>query len=271
MELSIIILNYKSKGLLKQCLRGIADSHLGMDYEVIVVDNASGDGSADMVREGFPWAKILALQTNGGYSAGNNAGIRQATGDYILVLNPDVAVFRGAVETMLAYMKEHAKVGLSVPKLVNPDGSIQMSAMRFPTFAVPVWRRTPLGKLPVPKRILERYHMMDWDHQDNRAIGWALGACFLIRRAALEKVGYLDERFFLYVEDVDYCRRMWENGWEVHYVASAEMVHFHQRLSASRPAVTSFFSYPARVHMQSWMKYFAKYAGAPSLPKSLCL
>lgn len=271
MDLSIIILNYKTKGLLKQCLRGIADSHLGMQYEVIVVDNASGDGSVEMVQEGFPWAKVIAAPSNNGFSAGNNIGIRQATGSYIMMLNTDVAVFRGAVENMLAYMADHPKVGLAVPKLVNPDGTIQMSAMRFPTFFVPLWRRTPLGRLPVPKKILERYQMMDWDHQDNRPIGWALGACFLIRRAALEKVGLLDERFFLYVEDTDYCRRMWEHEWEVHYVATAEMVHFHQRLSAARPVLASLFSYPARVHMQSWMKYFSKYAGAPSLPKELCL
>ena len=271
MDLSIIILNYKTKGLLKQCLRGIADSHLGMEYEVIVVDNASGDGSVEMVREGFPWATMIPLDRNGGFSAGNNVGIRQAKGAFVMILNPDVAVFRGAVDTMLDYMRHNPKVGLAVPKLVNPDGSVQMSAMRFPSFTLPIWRRTPLGRLPVPKKILDRYHMIDWDHQESRPIGWALGACFLIRRAALDAVGFLDERFFLYVEDVDYCRRMWERGWEVHYVANAEMVHFHQRLSASRAALASLFSYPARVHMQSWMKYFAKYTGAPSLPKDLCL
>jgi GT2 family glycosyltransferase len=271
MELSIVILNYRTKGLLKQCLRGIADSQLAMEHEVIVVDNNSNDGSVEMVAEFFPWAKRLPLKTNGGFAVGNNAGIAAATGEYIMVINPDVAVFRGAVDTLLAYMKQHPTVGIAVPKLINPDGTVQMSAMRFPNFSVPIWRRTPLGKLPIPQKILRRYHMAEWDHKDNRQIGWALGACMLIRRTALNQVGTFDERFFLYLEDVDLCRRMWAKQWEVHYVAQAEMVHFHQRLSATAAVLTSMFSYAARIHIASWIAYFKKYSGQPAPPAELCL
>lgn len=271
MELSIIILNFRSKGLLKQCLRGIELSQLQMPYEVIVVDNNSRDGSMEMVAEFFPWAKRLPLPTNGGFAVGNNAGIRLATGKYVMILNPDVAVFKGAVDTLLAYMNTNEKVGIAVPKLINPDGTIQMSAMRFPNFTVPIWRRTPLGKLPMPQKILRRYHMAEWDHKDNRPIGWALGACFVIRRTALDVVGMFDEQFFLYFEDVDLCRRMWAKSWEIHYVAQAEMVHFHQRLSATAAVLTSMFSYAARIHIRSWLQYFKKYSGQPNPPTEFCL
>jgi len=266
MTLSIIILNYRSKGLLKQCLRGIVDSHLPMTHEVIVVDNASGDGSVEMVEEHFPWAKVLAMPINGGYASGNNAGLKVATGDFLMILNPDVAVFRGAVDSLLEYAQQHPSVGIVAPKLINPDGSTQMSTMLFPSFPVALWRRTPLGNIPAVKKLIRKYLMMDWDHKSARAIGWALGACILIRRTALEQVGYFDDRFFLYLEDVDYCRRMWERGWEVHCQPAAEMVHYHRRLSADTPVLVSLFSRPARIHTQSWLKYFAKYAGAPQPP-----
>lgn len=271
MELSIIILNYRTKGLLKQCLRGIELSQLQMPYEVLVVDNNSRDGSIEMVAEFFPWAKRLPLTTNGGFAVGNNAGIRQAQGKYVMILNPDVAVFKGAADSLLAYMNEHLQVGIAVPKLINPDGTVQMSAMRFPNFTVPVWRRTPLGKLPIPQNILRRYHMAEWDHKDNRPIGWALGACLLMRRTAIDAVGMFDEQFFLYLEDVDLCRRMWAKQWEIHYVAQAEMVHFHQRLSATAAVLTSMFSYAARIHIKSWLQYFKKYSGQPQPPAEFCL
>lgn len=271
MELSIVILNYKTKGLLKQCLRGIEDSQPNGRFEVIVVDNASHDGSVEMVRELFPWVKVIARTTNGGFAVGNNDGLRIATGDAIMIMNPDVAVFRGGIDALLSALRQNAKVGIAVPKLINPDGSIQMSVMRFPRFMTAFFRRTPIGLLPVPAEHLRRYQMDDWDHADERTVGWALGACLLIRREAMAAIGLFDERFFLYLEDVDYCRRAWAAGWEVRYYPHVEFVHYHERLSAKRPLLTGVFSYPARVHLRSWLKYFAKYFGALPPPKEHCV
>lgn len=269
MRLSFVILNYKTTGLLKQCLHGIEDCHFKFSHEIIVVDNHSHDHSQEMVQRHFPQVKYIASPKNVGFAAGNNIGIRASSGDYVMLVNADVAVFGDSVLTMLAYLDQHDHVGLVVPKLINPDGTTQMSCYRFPTFLVPIWRRTILRMLPNGRHILTRYMMTDWDHGDNRAIGWALGACFLIRRPALEQVGLLDERYFLYVEDVDYCRRMWARGWEIHYLASAEMVHYHQRMSANGSSWWSVFSYPARIHIRSWLKYFIKYYGAPRPPHTM--
>ncbi|MBI2984526.1 MAG: glycosyltransferase family 2 protein [Candidatus Kerfeldbacteria bacterium] len=266
MDLSILVLNYKTKGLLKQCLRGILDSQLLLAYEVIVVDNDSRDGSVGMVRQQFPAVQVIASPKNVGFAAGMNIGLARATGRVVLLLNPDVAIFHQAVATLIDYLDTHPQVGLAAPKLINPDGTTQLSCYRFPNIWTPLLRRTPLGRFPAGRRTLRRYLMSDWDHQDNRAVGWVLGACMLIRRTSLERIGPFDERFFLYFEDVDLCRRMWQAGWEVHYAASAEMVHYHQRLSAEYPGLQGLFSYPTRIHIQSGLKYFSKYLGSPPPP-----
>ncbi len=269
MTLSIIIVNYKSKGLLKQCLRGIYDARLGLDFEVIVVDNASHDGSDIMVRKFFPQVHLIMAEENHGFGAGNNLGLAVAKGEFVLILTPDVAVFPGAVEDLHKYLLDHPAVGLVGPRLINPDGSIQSSAYLFPTFIMAILRRTPLGRMPQAKRQLRRYLMRDWGHDDSRPVGWVLGACFLARTATLRTLQGFDERYFLYVEDTDLCRRIWQSGSEVHYVHTAEMVHYHQRESAENPGLGGIFSYPTRIHIRSWLEYFKKYRGQPRPNHSL--
>lgn len=266
MTLSLVILNYKTKGLLRQCLQGIMDANLPVDHEVIVVDNASHDGSTEMVREQFPQVRYISHDRNVGFGAGMNIGLRAAAGDYLLILNPDVAVFSAAVVRLLEYIRRHPKVGIAAPKLINPDGTTQWSCYQFPDWFIPILRRTPLGRLPWARRRLRAYLMSDWAHDANRPVGWALGACLLIRRDAMREIGLFDERFFLYFEDVDLCRRAWQAGWEVHYVAEADMVHYHQRMSAGFSGLSVLFAYPTRIHIRSGLKYFAKYLGAPPPP-----
>lgn len=269
MELSIVIVNYKTKGLLKQCVRGILECRLPYPYEIIVVDNDSRDGSVEMLHEQFPLVRVIDSPVNVGFAAGMNLGFRQASGTYIMTLNTDVAVVRGALDQLHEYLEHHPQAGIAVPKLINPDGTTQLSVFRFPTFFVALWRRTPLGSLPGPKRTLKKFLMLDWDHQDQRPIGWALGAALYMRRSALEAVGYFDERYFLFLEDVDLCRKFWTHGWSVEYVPTAEMVHYHQRPSATKNVRGGILSYPARLHLRSWMKYFAKHRHLPPPPHSL--
>jgi GT2 family glycosyltransferase len=269
MDLSIVIVNYKTKGLLKQCLRGIAEAQLPFSYEVIVVDNDSRDGSVEMVRELFPSVQLIASPTNVGFASGMNLGFRRATGTYVMTLNTDVAVFRTAIEQLRDHLERNPHVGMAVPKLINPDGTTQLSTYLFPSFFVALWRRTPLGNLPGPKRTLQKFLMLDWNHEEIRPIGWALGALLFMRRTALEQVGYFDERYFLFVEDVDLCRRFWEKGWSIEYVPTAELVHYHQRPSAEKSQAGGLLSYPARLHMKSWLKYFHKHRHSPKPPHSL--
>ncbi|PIP17480.1 MAG: glycosyl transferase family 2 [Parcubacteria group bacterium CG23_combo_of_CG06-09_8_20_14_all_35_9] len=259
MDLSIIILNYKTKGLVKQCIKGIKLLNLELDYEIIVVDNASQDGVGQMIKEQFSEAKFIAGKVNRGYAAGNNLGIRRSKGKYIMILNPDITVLPQAIEKMFSFLESYPKAAVVGPKLINPDGSTQLSCYHFPSLLVPIYRRTPLGRLPFAKKILRWYQMMDWDHSKRRRVDWLLGACLMIRTSAIEKVGLMDERFFLYFEDIDWCRRFWQAGWEVYYIADAEMVHYYQRLSAEGPGIIGLFKKSTRIHIVSWIKYFAKW------------
>lgn len=262
MDLSIIILNYKAKGLTKQCLKSLQLLNPKIKYEIIVVDNASHDGTAEMVREEFPEIKLIESMVNCGYAAGNNLGIRKATGKYLMILNPDVSIMNNSIDVLYRFMEDHPSVGLAGPKLINPDGTTQTSCRTFPSWqTLLLYRRTPLGRLPGPRRKLHRHLMLDFDHRQNKTVDWMIGACFFVRASALSKVGLLDERFFLYLEDIDWCRRFWQEGYQVYYVAEAEMIHYHQRFSAENPGIKGIFSYATRIHITSAIKYFTKYYG----------
>ncbi len=259
LDLSLVILNYHSAGLVRQCVRGIREATSELNYEVVVVDNASHDGCLKRLALEFPEVVRVALEVNRGYAAGNNAGLRLARGEFVAILNPDLTVLPGSLERLVAFMRSHPKAGVAGPKLVNPDGTLQLSSYRFPSFWLPLLRRTILGELPLARGRLEAYLMADWDHRDGRTVDWLLGACLVVRHTALGAVGLLDERFFLYVEDTDWCRRFWRHGWEVWYVAEVELVHFHERLSAQPPLAAALFSRITWIHISSWLKYFWKW------------
>ena len=190
-----------------------------------------------------------------------NLGIKQAKGKYILLLNPDVAIFEKGIEKMITFLDSNPEVGLIGPRLINPDGSVQLSCRCFPSPKIILYRRSPLGKLPNAKKQLRKFMMSDQNHQRNQEVDWMIGACFMASQKAIKKVGLMDERFFLYFEDVDWCRRFWQNGYKVIYFADSEMVHYHQRLSALNPGLKGVFSYVTRIHIQSGIKYFLKYRG----------
>lgn len=261
MDLSIIILNYKTKGLVKQCIRNVKVATANLDYEIIVVDNGSGDGCEQMMKENFSDIKFIQTGKNLGFAAGNNTGIKEAKGEYIMLLNPDVTVLNHSIEKMHQFMKENKEAGLVGPRLINPDGSYQLSCRTFQTLKLILYRRTPLGKLPFAKSKLADHLMLDFDHQTNKKVDWVMGACMLVRKLALDKVGLLDERFFFYVEDMDWCRRFWMNDYQVHYLAQAEMVHLYERASAADNWSFWNFNKMTRWHLASWLKYFAKYLG----------
>lgn len=229
MDLSIIILNYKTRGLVKQCIRNVKGSVNNLDYEIIVIDNGSNDDCGQMVKENFPEIKFIQLPKNIGFAAGNNIGIKEARGEYIMLLNPDVTVLNDSINKMVEFMKTHPDVGLCGPKLINPNGTCQISCRTFQTPKLILYRRTPFGNFPTARKELRKHLMLDFDHQTNREVDWVMGACMLVRKSALDKVGLLDERFFFYVEDMDWCRRFWENGFKVYYLAETEMVHLYER------------------------------------------
>ncbi len=235
---------------------------LEIPYEIIVVDNASGDHSIPYLTDAFGNAehvRIIAEPENRGYAAGNNKGIEKAKGEYILILNPDILVLPGAIEALLAAYEKHPNAAVIGPQLLNPDRSVQYSCYRFPNTLVPVYRRTILGRLPFAQSTLDWYLMKDWDHSTERTVEWILGACLCFRKSTLDRIGMFDERFFLYFEDVDWCRRAWDAENPVLYWPHARMIHYHQRQSAGSAFWALLTNAVARAHVRSGLKYFWKY------------
>ena len=231
-EVSIIIISYDTRQFIGTCLGALARHAGDVACEVIVLDNASRDGSAEMIEQEFPWVVLVKNPANLGYAKAVNQGIRLARGRYFLVLNPDVEVAEGSVASLLSFMERNPGVGLAGAKLLYPDGTLQMSCRTFYTLPIVLLRRTPLGKLFPKARVVREHLMLDWDHNCERMVDWVLGACMMVRREAYESVGGMDERFFLYLEDVDWCFRMGKHGWKVAYAPSAVMKHYHRRESA---------------------------------------
>lgn len=261
MDLSIIILNYRTLGLVKNCLKAIKDLNLPYQHEVIVVDNNSQDGSIEYLKEYYFDIKLIESKVNLGFSGGNNLGIKKAQGNYILILNPDILILSNAIKKMYQFLEEHPQAGICGPKLINPDGSLQYSCSRFPNWQLPFYRRTFLGKTKRGQKWVNHYFMKDWDHQTNRKVDSLYGACLMVRKKAIDDVGLLDERYFMYLEDLDWCRRFWQNNWEVWYIAEAKVIHYHQRESAVGTGIKGLFKKSGRVHLQSWLKYYFKWRG----------
>ena len=263
MKLSIIILNYKTLGLVKQLLKNLRVKPFSISHEIIVVDNNSSDDTPRVIKELFPYVRVIELRKNIGFAGGNNVAIREAKGEYILILNSDVAATRDAIENLCAFMDSHGSVGIVGPKLINPDGSTQMSSLRWPKFFTPFCRRTFFGKLSIGKKELSRYLMLDFDHKSNAYVPWLLGACLMVRSNCIKTVGLMDERFFLYLDDTDWCRRFWENGFSVMYLPAVELVHYHERLSASESWFRALWNRTSYIHIMSFIKYFLKYQRKP--------
>lgn len=262
MDVSIIIVNYKTRGLVRQTLKSLRAAGIPLDYEVIVVDNASGDGLPETLRQEFPEVGLIALESNAGFARANNLAMRRSKGKYVLILNPDVMIERGAVEAMFAHMEAHPEIGLLGPTLVHPDGTRQESTHHFPTPWIPIYRRTPLGRLPRARRALDRYFMRGEIRATPMPVDWFEGAAMFARRKAVDAVGPFDERFFVYFEDADWCRRFWLKGWKVVHLPQARIIHYHRRESADAPWWrAAVFNKVTRIHITSAAKYFLKWRG----------
>lgn len=255
MDLSIAIVSYNTKDFLKECLSSIRQHPPSCDYEILVIDNASTDGSPDLVREEFPEVMLYPNPKNVGYAAAVNQAFRGSDSEFVLVLNPDIVVTRGAIDALLEYMKASPRVGIAGGKLLNPDGSLQYSCRTFYTLKTLLYRRTFLGKLFSGSTVISDHLMQDWDHENPRSVDWVIGACMMVRRSAVEDAGPADERFFLYFEDVDWCYRMKSRGWEVHYCPISVMVHHHRRDSAR-----GFFGPGLRAHLASVFRFYEKWS-----------
>jgi N-acetylglucosaminyl-diphospho-decaprenol L-rhamnosyltransferase len=251
--LSIIILSWNVRNLLRACLASLPLDQ--PEVEVIVVDSASADGSVEMVRSEFPQVKLVASSENLGYSRGNNLGLRAALGRYLLLLNPDTEIVGDALAQMRAYLEAHPHVGVIGPQLIYADHSIQSTRRRFPTLATAFFESTWLQPF-APRPWLDRYYARDLPDDAVAEVDWVIGAALCVRRAAYEQVGGLDEGFFMYSEELDWCRRMKAAGWKVVYLPPAQVIHHAGRSSEQVPAATHIRFNRSKV------RYFRKYHGA---------
>lgn len=266
MDISIVILNYKSKGFALNCLKSIKEADFGsLRHEIIVVDNNSEDSIGEILNWQYPDVFFIQNHKNTGMGAGNNLGIKKASGKYVVIMNPDTLAEKNTFTDLFKYMEENPEVGLAGPKQLNPDRSIQNSCYRWHSLLTPIYRRTPLGDLRFARRDLDRFLMKDFDHESEREVDWLLGSFLFCRSKALDEVGLFDDRFFLYFEDTDLCRRFWIKGWKIMYYPQVTIIHNHNRASARDPWYKFFINQAARFHIVSWLKYVAKWGpGKPS-------
>jgi len=232
--LSTVVVSYRSQQHVLACLAAL-EAAKGVRAEVVVVDNDSRDGVAEALAERFPSVQVIANQENVGYARAVNQGIHATRGEFVLVMNPDCEVEPDAPQVLVGYLREHPKTAIVGPKILNADGSLEYSARAFPDHLTFLFNRYSLLTRLFPKnRFSRRYLLTDWDHASVREVDWLSGACLLVRRAAIDQVGAMDEAFFMFNEDVDWCRRMRLAGWAVTYVPDAVVVH---HVGASRSKV----------------------------------
>jgi GT2 family glycosyltransferase len=251
-QLSIIIVNWNVRELLRACLAA-----LPCEAEIIVVDNASTDGSAEMVRRDFSHVRLLANSENRGFTGGNNDGLKVATRPWVLFLNPDTLVQGDALGQLLAYLQSHAAVGVVGPQLRYGDGSLQSSRRRFPTFATALLESTPLAwHLPLHRNPwARRYHMADVPASRVQEVDWLVGAALLTRQDVLAEVGWFDEGYFMYSEELDWQRRVKQIGWKIVYLAEAVITHYEGKSSEQASGAR-------HIHFnRSKVRYFRKHHG----------
>jgi GT2 family glycosyltransferase len=230
--LSILIVSWNTREVLRDCLRTVYEQTKNVPFEVIVVDNASEDGSADMVKTAFPQAVLLANTTNRGFAAANNQAIEAAQGRYVLLLNSDTLVLDGAIDKMVGFAEAHPEAATVACRVLNSDRTWQPTCFMFPSALNTLIGALYLNKLLPRNRFFGRERLTWWDGRDVRAVDVVAGCFMLVRREAIEQVGVLDESYFMYGEEADWCYRFHKAGWKVVYTPVAEIVHLGGASSA---------------------------------------
>jgi GT2 family glycosyltransferase len=221
--LSVIIVSYNTREMTLECLRTLYAQLGATTAEVFVIDNASKDGSVEAIHKHFPVVRVIALPENRGFGAANNIAIREAVGDYLLLLNSDAFLKAGALATLIAYLDSHPGAAVVGPRLQNADGSLQLSCYRFPSPFRAVCENLLLTAAFPGNLLVGDYR--SWPHDTERAVDFIIGACWLMRSEAVKAVGLFDEEFFLYAEETDWARRFHDAGWQITFLPQAEAIH----------------------------------------------
>ena len=254
-DVTLSITNTNNRELLRRCLETVVQTVKQVRYEVIVVDNASDDGSADMVGESFPQVKLIRNATRLGYGACHNRAIEQALGRYVLILNEDMEILEGAVDTMVREADRIPDLGALGCRILNPDRTLQHSCFNFPTLTQELFEAIFPYTLIFPNSRI-RSRMYWWRHDEPRDVDIVVGCCMLVPKAVIDRIGAFDPAFFVYSEEHDWCRRMKNAGLRVRFIPSAEMIHYGGQTSKRMSL------HMAMVKLDSQTKFFKKHHGS---------
>jgi GT2 family glycosyltransferase len=259
-DVSILIVSYNGRDYLRRCLASIYEHTRNIQFEVVVLDNASQDGTPDMVSSEFPQVTLVRRSANAGFARGVNEAIGHARGEALFLLNPDSEITTNLLPPMLDYLHAHPDIGILAPKLLDADGTLQLSCRAFPSFGTALFNRYSMAtKFFRNNRLSRRYLMTDFDHTHIADVDWVSGACWLLSRRAYEAIGALDEAYFWSIEDVDYCQRTHRAGLRVVYFPEGAVIHHIGRSAAALPGRAIV----AR-HRGMW-RYYSSYV-RPRLP-----
>jgi GT2 family glycosyltransferase len=235
MDISVVIVGWNAKHYLELCLQSLVDALPHRSMEIIVLDNASSDGSSEMIQARFPQVRVLRSEENLGFSKGNNLAIRECKGHYIALVNPDVIVLPGCLDALADFLDRSPKVGNVGPRVFNPDMTMQSTCRRFPTLWNNFCSTTCLEKVFKDSRFFAGEHMFYFPHDRTLPVDVLVGCFSMIRRETFNDVGLLDENLFMYGDDVDWCRRAWKAGWQVVFFPGARAIHDRGKITASYP------------------------------------
>jgi GT2 family glycosyltransferase len=223
-KLSVIIVSFNSSKYLEKCLATLKKYLPGYRSEIIVVDNDSEDRSVEIVKKNFPGVRLIENKKNLGFSKANNIAIKNTSSEYVMLLNSDCRLYKDSLDIMIDFMDKNRSAGISGPKIINSDGSIQYSCRRFPSF-FDAGMHSILANIIPDNPFSRRYKLVNINRKEAAEVDWVSGSCMLIRRSALNETGLLDEKYFMYVEDIDLCFQMWKKGWKVYYNPEAQILH----------------------------------------------
>lgn len=244
MDLSIVIVNWNTKELLDRCLASIKENSNSVCKEIFVVDNNSTDGSVSFTKEKHSYVNLIENNENLGFSKANNIALRKACGKYVLLLNSDTVVEKNAIYEMADFLDKNPDTAIAGPKLLNPDGTIQLAGRRsIPNPKVAFYRMTGLSKIFPKNKEFAKYNLTYKSPDEIQEVESISGACMMIRKKAMDEVGLLDEKFFMYGEDLDWCYRFGKKGWKIYYIPSARVIHCHGASSKRRKfgAIVNFY------------------------------
>jgi hypothetical protein len=255
-DISIVIITWKMKSLLEVTLKTIEELTVGVNYELILIDNNSQDGTSEMIKKKYPRAILITNSQNLGVAPARNQGLKIAKGKYILILDADMELIENSIKKLYDFMESNPDCGLVGSKLVDTNRQLQYSCKRFPTILSLILRRFEHFQFAKNSKTYMHHIMLDWDHSEVKEVDYLIGACQLIRKEVVEKIGFYDDKIFYGPEDIDYCIRVWRAGWKVMYYPFTSIIHLEQRITKK-----SLLSKITIKHLLGIYYIFKKYNG----------